>query len=102
MLDGLKRKWSEFRKSPPGHRFRERYERQRKKNKGHPNCLNVVGGIALIVVGIIFLPMPGPGSIIICFGLVLIASEFRHIAQFLDWSELRIRKFLRRFRRSNT
>lgn len=43
-----------------------------------------VVGFSVIILGIILLPLPGPGLLIIAFGLLILSSEFawaeRHLA----------------------
>lgn len=51
--------------------------------------------MVLTLGGLIFLPAPGPGSIVLIIGLGLLGSEIRFIAQFLDWGEVRLRKWIR-------
>ena len=48
-------------------------------------------GVAIIVPGIIMIPAPGPGAVIVILGLALIADEYRPVAIFLDRSELGLR-----------
>jgi hypothetical protein len=45
-----------------------------------------------MAAGIIFLPAPGPGTIIFFIGASLIAQESFLAARALDWTELRLRK----------
>ena len=42
-------------------------------------------GTMLVIVGVILLPLPGPGTLIILSGLALLASEFRFAKQRLTW-----------------
>jgi uncharacterized protein (TIGR02611 family) len=43
-------------------------------------------GLAIIVVGIILLPLPGPGWLIIFAGLAVLASEFEWAARLLRYA----------------
>lgn len=43
----------------------------------------IVGGV-LVVVGIILIPLPGPGSLVIIAGLALLATEFASARRALD------------------
>jgi hypothetical protein len=49
----------------------------------------VVIGIFVIAVGIVALPAPGPGMLVLAFGAGLLAREFAAIARFFDWLEIR-------------
>jgi uncharacterized protein (TIGR02611 family) len=98
MIDQAKRTWQAFRRSQPGYRFQERYNRRQQTTSGPFDPKNVVyllAGIAIIVVGVVLAPIPGPGGIIAFVGLALIGAEFLPIARALDWGELRIRGVVR-------
>jgi uncharacterized protein (TIGR02611 family) len=42
-------------------------------------------GVAVVVVGVILLPLPGPGWLIIFAGLGILASEYAWAARLLKW-----------------
>jgi uncharacterized protein (TIGR02611 family) len=44
-----------------------------------------VAGSAIIAIGIVLLPLPGPGWVIIFGGLGLLATEYRWAAAVLAW-----------------
>jgi hypothetical protein len=94
MVESLKRRWAELRNGRPGRRFQERFERMRARSRhGALRKAGVMaGGIALVLAGIVFLPMPGPGIAIIAFGAVLLAERSRATAKALDWLELKLRR----------
>src|SRR5882724_3905374 len=48
-------------------------------------------GAAVIAVGIVLLPLPGPGWVIIFIGLGIWATEFRWAARLLRWVRSRVR-----------
>jgi uncharacterized protein (TIGR02611 family) len=51
---------------------------------------------AVLAAGSLFLaPLPGPGFATIFLGLAILAGELRPAAQFLDWAEVRLRRFAR-------
>jgi hypothetical protein len=52
----------------------------------------VLAGLVIVAVGVIALPAPGPGMLIIALGGVLLARESRAVARALDWLEVRIRR----------
>jgi uncharacterized protein (TIGR02611 family) len=94
VIERLREHWREFSESKPGHRFQDRYRRRQEK-RGH-----VVKRIFLIVVGTVlalgslFLaPLPGPGFATVFLGLAILAGELLPAARFLDWAEVRLRKF---------
>jgi uncharacterized protein (TIGR02611 family) len=44
-------------------------------------------GVAIIVVGIILLPLPGPGWVVIFAGLGVLATEYEWAARLLRWAK---------------
>jgi hypothetical protein len=85
--------WDRFVHSPPGRRFQDRYRRKRRdKGSGWKRCALVCGGIALVLVGIFFMAVPGPGIPILAIGLALLAQESAAMARLLDRTELRLRR----------
>ena len=93
------RTWEQFAHSSPGHRFQERHRRKARSGRGRlARCGSICAGIALTLVGVFFLAVPGPGIPILAIGLALIAQESAATARFLDRTELRARRWWRRFR----
>lgn len=98
MIDQAKRAWREFGRSRPGRRFQDRYNRRRQTTSGPfdpKNLLYFGGGIALIILGAVVAPIPGPGGIIGVVGLALVGSLFLPVARALDWGEVRTRRIVR-------
>ncbi len=50
-------------------------------------------GFLVIVVGIVLLPLPGPGWLIIFAGLGLWATEFRWAARLLTWARAQVMRW---------
>ena len=49
---------------------------------------------AVLAVGSLFLaPLPGPGFATVFLGLAILAGEVLPAARFLDWAEVRLRRF---------
>jgi uncharacterized protein (TIGR02611 family) len=44
-----------------------------------------VAGVAVVAIGIVLLPLPGPGWLIIFAGLGILASEYAWAARLLAW-----------------
>lgn len=98
MIDQAKRGLHQFRHSRPGYRFQERYNRRKQTTSGPfdpKNLLYLGGGVAIIILGALLAPIPGPGGIIGLVGLALIGSLFLPLARALDWGELRVRNIAR-------
>ena len=93
MLEKLKQSWRDFEEGPPGERFQQRFKRHQQSRRGaFSKPLFITAGILITVVGVFFLPAPGPGTLILLIGAGLIAQEFLLAARALDWTELRVRK----------
>jgi uncharacterized membrane protein YbaN (DUF454 family) len=93
MLQRLKQAWREFKRSPPGSRFQELYQRRQKSRRaGAKKAFFIVGGLLTIAGGIVSLPVPGiPSELIIITGLAIFAQGSMRAARILDWIELRLR-----------
>lgn len=92
MFDKLKRSWRQLKAGKPGHRFQSQYEAQQKRRR--PAWVRPVwmaAGTAVMAVGVVALPAPGPGFLIIGLGAALVARESLIAARILDWIELRLR-----------
>lgn len=93
MLKRLKDYWAELKRGQPGSRFEEQYEKSRGGQQSGPGrFVRVAGGMLLIPAGLFFLAVPDPGLLIMLFGAVLIAREFRFAAVALDGLEVRGRQ----------
>lgn len=98
VLIKLKRHWRELRKGRPGRRFEERYERNRKGRKDQSflqRFLAPAAGIVLLVAGVVFCVIPGPGLPLIIVGASLLGGQSRFVAKIMDWLEVRVRKVAR-------
>lgn len=93
MFSRLKQQWRHFRASQPGHRFRAINERHRGAGMARRwwiRALFWVAGLLLIVVGAFFAVAPGPASIFIFPGAILIACESHAVARGLDWLDVKL------------
>jgi hypothetical protein len=101
VFDSLKRKWHEFAERKPGTRFSEMYEEhQRSGQSGTKRVLFVIAGVVIVAVGIVALPAPGPGTLVIALGAGLIARESRKLAHALDRLELALRGLWKKIKRA--
>jgi uncharacterized membrane protein YbaN (DUF454 family) len=92
-LQRLKQAWREFKRSPPGHRFQDLYERRsRSRRAGAKRALFIGGGLLAVAAGVATFPVPGvPSELIIIIGLAIFAQGSERAARLLDWAELRLR-----------
>lgn len=92
--------WEVFRRAQPGRRFRERYERMKALERpAHQRLARSMCGIVTVLVGLVLVPLPGPGWLIVGFGATLLAQESRPVARFCDGVEVRFRALGARWRR---
>jgi uncharacterized protein (TIGR02611 family) len=100
MFKRLRAAWRPLRDGTPGKRFQQFHESRKASRRGRPwRFLFLAGGASIVVVGIILLPAPGPGWLVIFVGLGLLAQESLAIAKGLDALELRVRRLLPRARK---
>lgn len=92
----MRQSWRELRRGEPGQRFQERYHRNRGADTGAGRWLRLGAGAVLLVLGLLMLVTPGPGLVALAVGAALLAGEFRAIARFLDWAELRVHRLAAR------
>lgn len=98
MFEQLKDAWRHFRNSEPGQRFQDLKSRQGNAEGRLPlwqKALFVVLGVAIIVAGVVLLPLPGPGALVVLLGLALLSWASRRVTVFLDRAELWLRAVLR-------
>lgn len=98
MIEKMRDAWQSFKESEPGQRFKDRYRRRQQSKSGKFDLglvASVLGGILIVLGGIVAVPGPGPGWLIVFLGLGLVAGEFRPIARFMDWAEVRLRRLAR-------
>ena len=95
MLNNLKRQWASLRRSRPGHRFQDRYERNRQTKKNHSivgRVVRIVVAVAAFVVGVVLVFIPGPAILFFAIAGALLAAESRWVARGLDWLEVQCRR----------
>jgi hypothetical protein len=97
MFSRLKRQWRQLRADPSGERFRRRYER-RKQERRSPlgRTAWTLAAIVLIGAGVVAIPLPGPGALLVVLGLAILAEESRTVATVCDRADAGLHKLLRR------
>ena len=96
MFDTLRQRYRAFRIDPAGERFQHRYRRLASRGGAVRKLLIIVAALALIVVGIALLVLPGPGLLLILLGAALIAEESLVAARMLGRIDLAISRRTRR------
>lgn len=98
MIKRAKENWRRLKHSKPGHRFQDHhrykqgYRRSRSYLRGY---FTIVGGLLVVLGGLIAVPGPGPGWLIILLGLGMVAGESLVFARLLDRTEVRLRRLAR-------
>ena len=111
LIGRVKEDWRLFKASRPGYRFRDHYRRHRRRSRqrishqrisrprspsqgliNFRKVLFIAVGSAIAITSIVLGPLPGPGLGTFLLGLVILASELRIVAHFLDWAEIILRK----------
>ena len=96
MIGRTKASWRRFKAGKPGHRFQDRYHHRQAEQAHLPKRIFLICLGAVLAVGSLFLaPLPGPGFATIFLGLAILAGELLPAARFLDWAEVRLRRFAR-------
>src|SRR5436190_23771606 len=94
MFRNLKEEWRELKAGRPGHRFRERCERNRRV-RGNKSVLRrfivPLAGVVVIAAGILLCILPGPGLPLIAIGGGLLAQHSMAVALAMDWLEVKLR-----------
>lgn len=86
-----RQQWNALKKSAPGHRFQERYERNREDGNLTGRIARTLLGGALVIAGLTLMVIPGPGLPVLVVGAGLLATDSKPAAKLLDWVELKIR-----------
>lgn len=59
--------------------------------------LTAVGAL-VVVVGLILVPLPGPGWLIVFFGLAILGTEFHWARRLLGWARMAVARVAERWR----
>ena len=97
MLGAARKNLSGLKRSPPGHRFQNKYNAAHRSGAGNSVGVRILRiGLAVVsfVVGVVFVFLPGPGIVFFALTGVLLAPESRRLAVGLDWTELKLRALL--------
>ena len=88
--------WNQIKEYPPGKRFESLFmRRQESQSRFFTKLLVISTGILIFVSGIIFLPTPIPGVVLLLIGASFIAQESLIAARSLDRAEMTLRKSAR-------
>jgi uncharacterized protein (TIGR02611 family) len=94
MIERAKENWRRFKQSKPGHRFQDHHHRCQRGYRSRSYLRGLFGvawGLLVVVGGVIAVPAPGPGWLIILLGLGVIAGESLFFARSIDRVEVSLR-----------
>ena len=96
-MGSLRAAWGRFRDAGPGTRFQQQYkDNQHSRKSRWTRPAWILLGVVVVLTGILALPAPGPGTLVIAGGAALLARESLLVARVLDGFEVRIRRLLGR------
>lgn len=84
------RRWSNPCPGRPGQRFRDRYERHRRRTTPYRwlgRLLRLFLALVCFVIGLVLAFVPGPAIVFFFLAGALVASDWRWAAGLLDWTE---------------
>lgn len=94
LRERVEHQWHLFAHDKPGERFVNLHKRRQAQRKGSfswGRILFVGAGLFLIIAGLFFMAVPGPGLPVLVAGLGLMGGESHFIARGLDWAEQKLR-----------
>jgi hypothetical protein len=91
IVDNVKSEWRRFASDEPGVRFERRYERLRASSVAW-TIVRFLIGLVLVGAGIVLLFIPGPGLLVMLFGVAMFAGQSRRLARALDRGEPHVRR----------
>jgi uncharacterized protein (TIGR02611 family) len=101
MFTTLREQWRAIRTAKPGTRFQNRYERRKgRRCSAWVKPFYLMLGGALFLAGLVLMPAPGPGFLVVFIGAGMLAEESLLAAKAFDWVELKLRALFRPIRRN--
>lgn len=98
IVDQARKEWRLLTADRPGYRFVGQFRRSQRDHSLARRVVRVVFGVVLVAAGVVMLFAPGPGWLVIFFGLGMFASESCALARFLDRTEVVVRTVAKRLR----
>jgi hypothetical protein len=90
-LADVREEWHLFHDDKPGERFRNHHHRMQQKPRWHA-VVAVALGVLLQAAGVVLLFTPGPGLLLILFGIALAGSHSKRFSDALDRGEPALRE----------
>jgi uncharacterized protein (TIGR02611 family) len=96
MFAWLKQNWQTFIEAAPGERFERLYHRREGRQSIVARSTFLVIGLIIMALGLVLMPAPGPGTVVLLLGAAIAAQESLRIARVMDWAEVRARRVVNR------
>lgn len=94
MITEVKKDLAKMKKDRPGERFADQHRRAKKEGLatgwGRAVCLGL--SVVSMVIGIVLVFIPGPAFVFFLLSAVLLASQWRAMAEWMDRAEVKGRK----------
>jgi uncharacterized protein (TIGR02611 family) len=95
MLRWFKLQWRDLKCGRPGTRFKQRWRgREQRRRSYFAKPLYMAAGLFVFLIGLVLLPAPGPGCVVVFIGAAMMAEESFWVASVLDRLELKGRRAL--------
>lgn len=88
----IRSEWRHLKNDPPGQRFQNHHDRMRHGSKTLAVARGLLG-LLLLATGVVLCFVPGPGLLVIVFGLALLAGMWTPLARAMDRLEPRVRRW---------
>jgi uncharacterized protein (TIGR02611 family) len=95
MFTWLKQNWQAFIDAAPGERFAQLYHRRESRQSFITRSTFLLVGLIIMALGLVLMPAPGPGMVVLLFGAAIAAQESLRIARLMDWTEVRARRVVK-------
>ena len=73
-------------------KWRRRLAARRSVNHSYRVCVGVVGGL-IVALGLVTIPLPGPGWLTVIAGLFVLASEFTWAERLLEFTKKHVKRW---------
>lgn len=77
-------------------RFMERWRTVIRKrpwlNIVYKTLITIIG-VAVVIIGVILIPLPGPGWLIVFIGMTILGSEYHWARRFTSWLRMMLARF---------
>jgi uncharacterized protein (TIGR02611 family) len=91
-----------LRRGKSGSGFLDCFHYKQELNRKHGALfrkIDILLGSSLVLVGLIMIPRPGPGWVVVFVGMALLAGESEKVAKFMDQAEVFARKVKTKIKR---